>query len=157
MNLIDFVFLIKIIKIWSCWRVKLTDVWQLLPTYIDACTDTAQGQSKAMIWSLGIILFIFVIYTLIHLGKVSLRWKWKYVWGGFYFTNHIVTVIIVKTYKTVLNLRYLFYMLGNYTDFGLTNLSLSNMTILFLFLEICQLIMLLKSSILDFCRKKSGN
>ena len=37
--------------------------------------------------------------------------------GGVYFIYHIVTVIIVKTYKTVLNLRYLFYMLGKLHGF----------------------------------------
>ena len=61
--------------LWSYWRIILPELWQPLPTHWYRCRRSTGtlGQSKTFIWSFWNILFIFVIHTLLHLGKVLKR------------------------------------------------------------------------------------
>ena len=61
--------------LWSYWRVILPELWQLLPThwYRWRRSTGTLGQSKIFILSFWYIQFIFVMHTLLHLGKVSIH------------------------------------------------------------------------------------
>ena len=82
-NLIDFVFLIQIMFLEYLYSVVVltSNINRSLATARDRHSDRGK-QLFGNDQSFGNILFIFIIYTFIHVGKVSIRLTWKSVFNG---------------------------------------------------------------------------